>query len=326
METAMRKWSSRSLAIAALTFAFAASAHAQGDYPNKFVRIIVGYAAGGGTDVVARVVGEKLAERLGQPVVVENKPGGGARLAVEYVAKEPADGYTILIGGGSELAISPLIYKTGYDPLKSFVPLSIAIEMPLILLVPPNHPARTAPELAAWAKANPDKSNYATTAPGFTLPAELFKLRTGAPGLAITYKSAGEGAIALMNGASAWATFTPPGVVNLVKEGRLRALAVTTTTRSPDLPDVPTMQELGIDIAITNWNGFFAPAGTPKPIADKLATELRQIVLNTEVNGKLRGMFTNPVGKTPEDTTRHIENDLKVWKNVIDTAQLKFGN
>jgi tripartite-type tricarboxylate transporter receptor subunit TctC len=309
-----------------LAVALGAPAQAQGSYPNKFIKIIVGYAAGGGTDVVARVIGEKLSERLGQPVVIENKPGGGARLAVEFVAREPADGYTLLIGGGSEMAISPLIYKTGYGPLTSFVPLSIAIEMPLILLVPPDHPAKSPQELAAWAKANPDKSNYATTAPGFTLPAELFKLRTGAPGVAITYKSAAEGAVALMNGASSWATFTPPGIVNLVKDGKLKALAVTTATRSPDLPEVPTMKEAGIDIVITNWNGFFVPAGTPQPVADRLASELRHIVLNTEVNGKLRGMFTNPVGKTAAETVRHIDNDLKVWKDVIDKAQLKFGN
>jgi tripartite-type tricarboxylate transporter receptor subunit TctC len=313
-------------AAALLALAFGTPAQPQGTYPNKFIKIIVGYSAGGGTDVVARVIGEKLSERIGQPVVVENKPGGGARLAVEFVAREPADGYTLLIGGGSEMAISPLIYKTGYAPLTSFVPLSIAIEMPLILLVAPAHSAKSAQELVVWAKSNPEKSNYATTAPGFTLPAELFKLRTGAPGVAITYKSAAEGAVALMNGASAWATFTPPGVVNLVKDGKLRALAVTTTTRSPDLPDVPTMKELGIDIAITNWNGFFVPAGTPQPITDKLATELRHVVLDTEVNGKLRGMFTNPVGKTPQETVRHIENDLKVWKDVIEKAQLKFGN
>jgi tripartite-type tricarboxylate transporter receptor subunit TctC len=322
----MRTWLCRSLALPVIALVLSASAYAQSAYPNRFIRIVVGYSAGGGTDVVARVIGEKLAERLGQPVVIENKPGGGARLAVEYVAKEPADGYTLLIGGGSEMAISPLIYKTGYSPLTSFVPLTIAIEMPLILLVPPDHPAKTAPELAAWAKANPDKSNYATTAPGFTLPAELFKLRTGAPGVAITYKSAGEGAVALMGGASAWATFTPPGIVSLVKEGKLRALAVTAPSRSPDLPDVPTMKELGIDISITNWNGFFAPAGTPKPVTDRLTKEMREIVLNTEVKDKLRGMFTNPVGMTPEQTTRHIESEQKVWKDVIEKANLKFGN
>lgn len=316
----------RGMVVLAAALVLPAAARAQDAYPNRVIRIIVGYSAGGGTDVVARVVGEKLSQRLGQPVVIENRPGAGARLAVDYVATQPADGYTILIGGGSEMTISPLIYKTNYSPLTSFVPLTIAIEMPLILLVPPNHPAKTVAELVAWAKANPDKSNYATTAPGFTLPAELFKLRTGAPGVAITYKSAAEGALALMNGASSWATFTPPGIVNLVKEGKLRALAVTTNTRSPDLPEVPTMKESGIDIEITNWNGFFVPAGTPKPVVDKLTTELRHVVLNTEAKGKLRGMFTNPVGKTPEDTRLHIENDMKVWKAVIDAAKLKFGN
>jgi tripartite-type tricarboxylate transporter receptor subunit TctC len=302
------------------------SAQAQGGYPNKPVRIIVGYAAGGGTDVVARVIGEKLAERLGQPVVIENRPGGGARIAVDYVATQQPDGYTILIGGGSELSISPLIYKINYSPLTTFIPLTIAIEMPLILVAPPDHPAKTAIELVAWAKANPDKSNYATTAPGFTLPAELFKLQTGAPGVAIYYKSAAEGAIALMNGAASWATFTPPGIVNLVKEGKLRALAVTTAARSPDLPDTPSMKELGLDIDIANWNGFFLPAGTPEPISDRLTRELRDIILRTEVKDKLRGMFTVPVGKTPAETARHIEAEMKVWKGVIDKAQLKFAN
>lgn len=312
-------------AVLTAALALTATARAQKTYPNRVIRIIVGYSAGGGTDIVARVIGEKLSERLGQPVVIENKPGGGARLAVDYVASQPADGYTVLIGGGSEMAISPLIYKTNYSPLQTFAPLTIAIEMPLILLVPPNHPAKTVAELVAWAKANPDKSNYATTAPGFTLPAELIKLRTGAPGVAIHFKSAAEGALSLMNGAVSWATFTPPGIVNLVKDGKLRALAVTTNARSSDLPDVPTMKESSVGIEITNWNGFFVPAATPKPVADKLTTELRHVILNTEANGKLRGMFTNPVGKTPEDTKRHIENDMTVWKGVIDAAKLKFG-
>ena len=209
------------------------------------------------------------------------------------------------------MAISPLIYKTNYAPLTSFVPLTIAIEMPLILLVPPDHPAKTAKELVAWAKANPDKSNYATTAPGFTLPAELFKLRTGAPGVAITYKSAAEGAVALMGGASAWATFTPPGIVNLVKEGKLRALAVTTATRSPDLPDVPTMKELGIDIDITNWNGFFVPAGRRSSIADKLTTELRHVVLGHRgATASCGGCSPRRSARRRTETVRHIENDF----------------
>ena len=295
-------------------------------YPNRFIKVIVPYSAGGGTDVVARVVGEKLGERLGQPVVLENKPGAGARLGTEFVAAQPADGYTLLIAGGSEMAISPLIYKVNYDPPKSFIPLTIAIEMPLILLVPPNHPAKSAKELIAWAKSNPDKSNYATTAPGFTLPAELFKLRTGTPAVAITFKSANEGSVALMSGEASMAFFTPPGIVNQVKAGKIRALAVTTSTRSPDLPDVPTLKEVGIDIDITNWNGFFLPAGTPQPIVDKLTAELRQVVLNTDAKDKLRNMFTNPVGLTPQQSAKRIETDTALWKDVISKAQLKFGN
>jgi tripartite-type tricarboxylate transporter receptor subunit TctC len=312
------------------TLALSLTASAQGNpagaYPNRFVKIVVPYSAGGGTDVVARVVGEKLGERLGQPVVIENKPGAGARLGTEFVAAQPPDGYTLLIAGGSEMAISPLIAKTNYDPLKNFIPLTIAIEMPLILLVPPNHPAQTAKDLIVWAKSNPDKSNYATTAPGFTLPAELFKLRTGTPAVAITFKSANEGAVALMSGEASMAFFTPPGIVNQVKAGKIRALAVTTATRSPDLPDVPTLKELGIDINITNWNGFFLPIGTPQPIVDRLTTELRHVVLNTEAKDKLRGMFTNPVGLTPQDSVRRIENDMALWRDVIAKAQLKFGN
>ena len=312
----------------ALAFLLPAGAQSNpaGGYPNRFVKIVVPYSAGGGTDVVARVIGEKLGERLGQPVVIENKPGAGARLGTEFVATQPADGYTILIAGGSEMAISPLIAKTNYDALKSFIPLTIAIEMPLILLVPPNHPAKTAKELVAWAKGNPDKSNYATTAPGFTLPAELFKLRTGTPAVAITFKSVNEGAVALMSGEASMAFFTPPGIVNQVKAGKVRALAVTTSTRSPDLPDVPTLQELGIDIDITNWNGFFLPAGTPKPIVDRLTAELRHVVLNTDTKARLRDMFTNPVGLTPKDSAKRIESDTALWRDVIAKAQLTFGN
>jgi tripartite-type tricarboxylate transporter receptor subunit TctC len=317
-------------AFAATLVALSPSANAQGSatgaYPNRFIKIIVPYSAGGGTDVVARVIGEKLGERLGQPVVIENKPGAGARLGTEFVATQPADGYTLLIAGGSEMAISPLIAKTNYDALKSFIPLTIAIEMPLILLVPPNHPAQSPKDLIAWAKSNPGKSNYATTAPGFTLPAELFKLRTGTPAVAITFKSANEGSVALMSGEASMAFFTPPGIVNQVKAGNIRALAVTTSTRSPDLPDVPTLQEAGIDINITNWNGFFVPAGTPQPIVDKLTTELRHVVLNTDVKAKLRDMFTNPVGLSPQDSTKRIESDTALWRDVIAKAELKFGN
>jgi tripartite-type tricarboxylate transporter receptor subunit TctC len=309
-----------------MSYAALAQTTTTATYPNRFIKLIVPYSAGGGTDVVGRVVAEKLAERLGQPIVVENKPGGGARIGTEFVTTQPADGYTILIAGGNEMAVNPLVYKVSYAPLTTFVPLTIAIEMPLILLVPVDHPARDVAELVAWTKANPDKSNYATTAAGFTLPAELFKLKTGAKATAIAYRSVAEGGLALMSGGATMAFFTPPGIVGQVKEKKVRALAVTSTTRMPDLPDVPTLKELGIDISVTNWNGFFVLAGTPQPIIDKLTLEVRDVVLKTDVNGKLRNMFTNPVGKTPEESRQHIARDLALWKDVIDSAKLTFAN
>jgi tripartite-type tricarboxylate transporter receptor subunit TctC len=315
--------------VVALILTPGAAAFAQGtpdsSYPNRFVRMVLGYAAGGGTDVVARIISDKLAERLGQPVVVENKPGGAARLAVEYVAQQPGDGYTMLIAAGAEMTIGPLISKVTYSPIESFKPLTIAIEMPLILLVSADHPAKTVAELAAWAKSNPAKSNYATTAPGFTLPAELFKLKMDIPAVGITYRSAAEGAVGLMSGAASMAFFTPPGIVNLVKEGKLRALAVTTATRSADLPNVPTLKELGIDMVITNWNGLYVPSATPQPIVDRLSAEIRHVVLNTEANERLKKIFTTPVARSPEDTTRQMASDLQMWKDVIAKANLKFS-
>ena len=319
------------ISVAALVLlAQAAIAHSQpapdAPYPNRFIRIVLGYAAGGGTDVVARIIADKLTERLGQPVVVENRPGGGGRMAVEYVAQQKPDGYTVLIAAGAEMTIGPLISKVNYSPIESFAPLAIAIEMPLVLLVSAEHPAKTVQQLVTWAKANPGKSSYATTAPGFTLPAELFKQKMGVPGAGVSYRSAAEGAVGLMNGAAAMAFFTPPGVVNLVKDGKLRALAVTTATRSMDLPDVPTLKELGIDITITNWNGLYVPSGTPQPIVDRLSTELRYVVMNTDANERLKKIFTTPVGKSPEETTRHMQSDLQMWKDVITKSNLKFAD
>ena len=147
----------------------------------------------------------------------------------------------------------------------------------------------------------------------------------GIPAIGITYRSAAEGAVGLMTGAASMAFFTPPGIVNLVKEGKLRALAVTTATRSADLPDVPTLKELGIDMVITNWNGLYVPSATPQPVADRLSAELRHVVMNTDANEKLKKIFTTPVAKSPEDTTRQMASDLQMWKDVIAKANLKFS-
>lgn len=322
MNAITRRWG---LALSLMLLA-AAPAHAQGDYPNKVVRMVVGFAAGGGNDIFARLVSQKLAERTGWTVIIENKPGAGGRLAADFVAKEPPDGYTILVGASGAMAIGPIIYKTGYDTLKSFEPITMIADFPLILVVRPDHPAKTVKELVEWSKANPDKANYATSSPAFTLPTELFKLRTGAKGVGIPYKSSGEMLLGVISGNTAMAIIDPPPATAQVQAGKLRALAVTGAKRTSELPDVPTMAEAGVPgVVVGLWSGFFVPKGTPKPIVEKLSKELREVILNTAVRDQLLGMAVNPVGNSPEEFAHLIGGEIKMWQDVVKEGNLKFA-
>jgi tripartite-type tricarboxylate transporter receptor subunit TctC len=295
------------------------------DYPSKVVRMIVGFAAGGGNDIFARMIAQKLGERTGWTVVIENKPGAGGRLAADYVATQPADGYTVLVGASGAMAIGPIIFKTGYDTLKSFEPVTMIADFPLILVVHPDHPAKSAKELVEWTKANPDKANYATSSPAFTLPTELFKLRTGAKGVGIPYKSSGEMLLGVISGNSTMAIIDPPPTTAQVQAGKLRALAVTGAKRARELPDVPTMAEAGVsDVVVGLWSGFFVPAGTPKPVIDKLGNELREVILNTPVRDQLMGMAVNPVGNTADEFRQLIAAEIKLWEAVVKEGNLKF--
>jgi tripartite-type tricarboxylate transporter receptor subunit TctC len=295
-------------------------------YPNKTIRFVVGFAAGGGNDIFARIIGQKLSERTGQPVVIDNRPGAAGRLSAEYVATQPADGYTILVGASGAMAIGPLIYKTGYQTLKTFVPVTMIADFPLFLVVSPEHPAKTVQQLVAWTKANPGEANYATSSPAFTLPTELFKLRTGAQGVAIPYRSSNESVLSIMQGNAAMTIVDPPPSTQQVQAGKLRALAVTAKSRSRELPDVPTMAEAGVpDVNLGLWSGFFVPAGTPQPIVDKLAKEFREIVLNTDAKDRLVAMATTPSGIGPAEFARHIDAEIKLWGGVIKDGNLKFA-
>jgi len=295
-------------------------------YPNKTIRFVVGFAAGGGNDIFARIIGQKLSERTGQPVVIDNRPGAAGRLSAEFVATQPADGYTILVGASGAMAIGPLIYKTGYQTLKTFVPVTMIADFPLFLVVSPEHPAKNVQQLVAWTKANPGEANYATSSPAFTLPTELFKLRTGAQGVAIPYRSSNESVLSIMQGNAAMTIVDPPPSTQQVQAGKLRALAVTAKSRSRELPDVPTMAEAGVpDVNLGLWSGFFVPAGTPQPIVDKLAKEFREIVLNTEAKDRLVAMATTPSGIGPAEFARHIEAEIKLWEGVIKDGNLKFA-
>ncbi len=296
-------------------------------FPNKPIRMVVGFAAGGGNDIFARLIQNELVKRTGWTVIIENKPGAGARLSAEYVAREPADGYTILVGASGAMSIGPLIFKTDYETLKSFTPVTMIGGFPLFLAVGADHPAKTAKELVAWTKANADKANYATSSPAFTLPSELFKLRSGANGTAIPYKSSGESILAVMSGNAAMTVIDPPPMVPQVQGGKVRALAVLAKERSPDLPDVPTMAEAGFpDVNVSLSSGFFVPAGTPKPIIDKLHKELHAVITQSDVTGKLRAMAVNPSGAGTEEFTKIIADEQQLWREVIAAGKLKFEN
>ena len=316
----------RSFLLALALCSAVAPASAQTDYPNKTIRIVVGFAAGGGNDIFARLVGQKLQELIGQTVIIENKPGAGARLANEYAANQPADGYTLLVAASGGMSIASAIYpKLGFHPTKSFVPLTMIANFPLILAIPQEHPAKTVPELVAWMKANPDKSNYATSSPAFTIATELFKLKTGAPSQAIPYKSSGESLVAVMGGQTLLTIADGPPTVPLVKGGKVRAIAVTGSERSAELPDVPSMKEVGFpDVNTGLWSGLFVPAATPAPIVKKLEDTLRRVIADPDVNGKLKAMAVTPGGGPSDEFRAMIDADIKTVADVVKAANLEF--
>src|SRR5262244_2919550 len=240
-------------------------AGAQGDaaasYPSKPIHLIVGFAAGGGNDLFARLVGQKLSENIGQPVIIENKPGAGGRLAVEFVKSQPADGYTIMVAASGQMAVAAAIYpKLSYHPTRDFLPLTMIASFPLILAGPANDTIKSVKDLVAYGKANPDKSNYATSSPAFTITTELFKLKTGMPAVAVPYKSSNEMMLSVAGGNTLFSIADGPPTVPLVQGGKIRALAVTGPTRSSELPDAPTIDEAGFPgVYVGLWNGMFVP-------------------------------------------------------------------
>lgn len=314
------------VALAATLLPIPASAQADSDYPNRTIKIVVGFAAGGGNDIIARIIGQKLQDALGQPVIVENRPGAGGRLSAAYVATSPPDGYTLLVGASGAMAISPAVFeKMPYSTLKDFTPISMIAAFPLILVVHPANPAKNLQDLIAWTKANPDKSNYATSSPAFTLTTELFKLRTGAVMTPIPYKSSGESLLSVIGQQSLLTIADPPPTTPQVKSGQLRALAVTAKARLPELPDVPTMAEAGVQgIDVALWSGVFAPARTPHAIVQKLETEFRRMMQSPDVQEKFRQMATGTVGSSSDEFARTIDSEIKMWTEVGKQANVKF--
>ena len=316
--------------LAALAAIVAGAAEAQGDnaanFPNRPIHLIVGFAAGGGNDLFAQLVGQKLSENIGQPVIVENKPGAGGRIAVEYVKSQPADGYTIMVAASGQMAVAAAIYpKLSYHPTRDFLPLTMIASFPLILAGPANDAITSVKDLVAYGKANPDKSNYATSSPAFTITTELFKLKTGMPAVAVPYKSSNEMTLSVASGNSLFAIADGPPTMPLVQGGKIRALAVTGSERSSELPNVPSMAEAGYpEVNIGLWSGLFVAAATPPPIANKLGTELRRALADAGVREKLKAMAVNPGGGSGEEFRNKIDADIRVFADVVKAANLKF--
>jgi tripartite-type tricarboxylate transporter receptor subunit TctC len=328
----MKTWGGVLLGAALGLLAAAAPVSAQGDaaasYPNKPIRVIVPFAAGGGNDIFARLVGNKLSEILGQPVINENKPGAGGRIAAEYVMNQPHDGYTIFIGASGVMSVAAAAYPNlSYHPTKTFIPLTMIANFPLIMVVPADHPAKNVKELVEWAKKNPDKANYASTSPAFITATELLKLKSGMPGQMIPYKSSNEMILSVMQGQTLLAILDGPPAIPQIKAGKVKALAVTDQVRSPELPDVPSMKEAGFpEVDIKLFSGYFAPINTPPAIVAKLEAGLRKAIQDPDVNGKLKAMAVTPGGQPGSEFKAMIDNDIKVLSEVIKAANLKFDN
>jgi tripartite-type tricarboxylate transporter receptor subunit TctC len=294
-------------------------------YPSRAIHIIVGFTPGGGNDLIARIVGQKLSESLGQPVVIENKPGGGAILATEYVARAEPDGYTLLVGASGAMVINPAVYaKLQYDTLRDFIPVSELGSFPLILIVSAKSPFKSLADLVAYAKQNPDKANYASSSAAFQLATELFKQKTGAPMLMIPYKGANDSVVAVIAG-DVTATIADAGPVSVqVHGGQVRALGVAAPRRIDDMPDVPTMKEAGADVEAVLWSGIFVPKNTAAPVVKKLEAEFIRIARLPDVVARLKLLNIESVGNSSEEFSRIIASDLARWADVARAGNMKI--
>ena len=304
--------------------AFAAPVSGQ-EYPSKPIRIVVGYSAGGGNDIIVRVMAPELSKGLGQPVVVENKPGAQSIIAAELVAKSAPDGYTIFMGPSGPMTINPATYsKLPYDAQKDFAPISMICAFPLIVVADPKLGINDLKALIDYAKKNPGKANYASSAGVFQVTTELLKQKTGANFQLIPYKGSGESVQAVISGQVTMTIVDPAPAAGPIKAGTVKALAVTTEKRHPSWPDVPTMAEAGIpDMVVPVWTAFFAPARTPQAIVARWQKEVARVVRTPEVRERFAAMGLEPVGGTPEELARAVARDLERYKAVAKAANIR---
>ena len=294
-------------------------------YPARPVRWLVGAPAGGALDIVARLVGQWLSERLGQPFVIENRVGTASILATEAVARAPADGYTILLVPVS-MAINPSVYqKLNYDFFRDIAPVASMVRLPLVMEIHPSLPTRTVPEFIAHARANPGKLSYASAGSGTSLhlSAELFKMMAGVDILRIPYRGASPALTDLIGGQVQLMFDIIPGSIETIRAGKLRPLAVTTTTRSEALPDVPPMAEFLPGYEASTWFGVGVPRSTPAEIVDKLNREINTGLADPRIRARLTDVGATPFTGSPADFGRHIAEETEKWAKVVKFAGIK---
>jgi len=296
------------------------------NFPNRSVHLIVGYTPGGGNDLIARIVAAKLQDKLGQTVIVENKPGAQSIVAAELVAKAAPDGYTLLIAASGPMTINPAVYsKLPYSPVKDFVPVSLLAEFPLLLVVAADAPVKNVKELIEYGKANPKLANYASSATPFQLAAELFNQSTGSSFQPIPYKGSGDAMQAVIAGQVLMAFIDSGPATAPIKAGKLKAIGITTAKRPLNFPDVPTMVEQGFtDMEIVLWTGLVAPAGTPLEIVDRLQDAIADTLGMPAVESALDAISVDGRSTTSAEFGELIKTDITRWKAVAEKANIKL--
>jgi tripartite-type tricarboxylate transporter receptor subunit TctC len=300
------------------------SVQAQTAWPNKAIRIVVPYAPGGANDILARVVAEKLAPALGQPVLVENKPGAGAAVGTELVVKSPPDGYTLLMAASGPIVFNPaLVAKLAYNPVTDLTPISLAGSFPMILAVNEASPAKTFAELVTLSKANPSKFNYSYPSASFQLVMELVKAKTGLKALNVPYQGSAPSINAVLTQEVQMTLIDSGPIAALLKAGKLRALGVTSEQRLAAYPQVPTLKEQGIDVSVNFWSGLLAPAGTPAPIVKRLQEEVARIMALPDVQERMGKLDIKPVGSSSADFAKVISQEIQLWTQVAKENNIK---
>ena len=294
-------------------------------YPSRPVRWIVGFAPGGGNDIVARLMGQWLSERLGQPVVIENRPGAATSIATETVVRAPPDGYTLLFVATSSAINATLYERLNFNFIHDLAPVAGIMRIPNVMVVNPSVPAKTVPEFIAYAKANPGKINMASPGIGTTphLSGDLFKLMTGIDMVHVPYKGSGPALTDLLGGQVQVMFGTMPSSIEYIRAGRLRALAVTTATRSEELPDIPSVSEFVPGYEVSTWYGMSAPMGTPAEVIDKLNKEINAGLADPKLIARLADLGGTVLPGSPADFGKLIADETAKWGKVIRAANIK---